>query len=298
MTLASAISFEQARQLTGGKFGAVDAACPLCGPQRQSTANQRRKTLRLWCTDPEFITFHCARCEERGWTSATGATVLSPRSAPAIAADIQRRDQDEARQRREKALSLWRRRRPLAGTAAETYLRDARGYSGRIPATLGFLPGAPAFPPAMIAAFGMACETSPGDLAIADFAVRGVHLTSLQPDGRGKAGTKRDKIMIGKSSGAPIVLAPINDGMGLTIAEGIEDALSSHAMTGLGAWAAGSASRMPALADQIPAYVECVTVISDGDDVGRANARKLIAAIPARGRDLYLIAPPNRSAAA
>jgi hypothetical protein len=151
----------------------------------------------------------------------------------------------------------------------------------------------------MIAAFGMARETLPGELVIDDAAVRGVHLTSLKPDGSGKADVEKAKVMIGRSIGSPIILAPPNDLLGLAIAEGIENALSVHDASGLGAWAAGAASRMPALADRIPAYVECVTVVADADDTGRANAEKLAAAIPLTDRDVRLIIPPqSRSAAA
>ena len=42
----------------------------------------------------------------------------------------------------------------------------------------------------------------------------------------------------------------------LAITEGIEDRLTVHEATGLGAWAAGSASRMPALAYVLPGYIE------------------------------------------
>jgi hypothetical protein len=56
-----------------------------------------------------------------------------------ILADIQRRDQEETRERLSVAMSLWRRRVPIDGTAAETYLRGARGYQGRLPGTLGYL---------------------------------------------------------------------------------------------------------------------------------------------------------------
>ena len=94
----------------------------------------------------------------------------------------------------------------------------------------------------MIAAIGLAEEPEPGVLAIRDNAVRAVHLTRLTPDGRGKAGTAADKVTIGQGSvGTPIVLAPPNDLLGLAITEGIEDGLSVHAATGMGARAAGSA---------------------------------------------------------
>jgi hypothetical protein len=292
MQTAAALSFDQVRDITGGKFGAVDAPCPLCGPQRRAGANQRRKTLRLWCTDPSFISYHCARCGERGWASNSDAarSVGSPVDKTAIAAEVQRREQDEARDRLKVAMSLWRRRVPIVGTAAETYLREARCYGGRLPATLGFLPASGDFAPAMIAAIGMARETLPGEIVIDDAAIRGVHLTSLKPDGSGKAGTDRDKIMIGKSVGFPIVVAPINDGMGLAISEGIEDALSLHEATGLGAWAAGSASRLPALAERIPSYVEIVSIAADDDDVGLKYANEL-GQIVLRSRECRILVP-------
>jgi hypothetical protein len=143
--------------------------------------------------------------------------------------------------------------------------------------------------PAMIAAFGAAHEPEPGVIAIADTSVTGIHLTRLREDGAGKAGSDHDKIMIGSSAGSPIVLAPPNDLLGLAIAEGIEDALSAHAATGLGAWAAGCASRLPALANVIPWYIDCVTVLADDDAGGRRHAAELAARIPARGIEARLI---------
>jgi hypothetical protein len=286
---SAALTFDHARDITGGKFGAIDAPCPLCGPQRRTIANQRRKTLRLWCIDPDFITYHCARCGEQGWAGNSGARSEKP-IHPAVAAEVQRREQDEARERLKVALSLWRRRLPIGDTIAEAYLRDARGYSGRLPGTLGFLPASGDYPPAMIAAFGMAQETLPGEIVIHDSAVRGVHLTSLKQDGSGKAGTDRDKTMIGKSAGWPVVLAPINDNLGLAIAEGIEDALSLHEATGLGAWAAGSASRLPALADRIPTYIETVSIAADDDDVGLKYADQL-GQIVLRSRECRILVP-------
>lgn len=287
------ISFDQLRDLTcDGRSGVTDAPCPFCGPDRRSPVNQRRKTLRLWCDDPNFISYHCARCGERGWASGSNIVRSVPvTDIPAIKAEIDRRNLEEARERLKVAMSLWRRRVAIEGTVAETYLREARCYGGQLPATLGFLPASGDYAPAMIAAFGLARETSPGDLVIDDTAIRGVHITSLRPDGSGKAGTDRDKIMIGKSVGSPIVLAPPNDGLGLAITEGIEDALSIHEATGLGVWAAGSASRMSALATAIPPYIDCVTIVADADEAGRLNAQKLADALAERDCDVRPIIP-------
>jgi hypothetical protein len=47
---------------------------------------------------------------------------------------------DYERRQREKAAWLWAQRRPIAGTIAETYLREARGINCPLPPTLGFLP--------------------------------------------------------------------------------------------------------------------------------------------------------------
>src|SRR5215472_4089238 len=47
--------------------GVIDVACPLCGPERRSPLNRRRKVLRVWRVEPGFATFHCARCGEGGY---------------------------------------------------------------------------------------------------------------------------------------------------------------------------------------------------------------------------------------
>jgi Toprim domain len=291
------LDYETLHDLRDGRFGSIDTPCPSCGPLRNSPLNRRRKTLRLWCADPNFISFHCARCGDRGWANNSGidrsTTPIGETSA--IRAEIERRDLEEAHDRLKVALALWRRRIPVCNTAVEIYLRDARGYGGSIPATIGFLPASGDYAPAMISAFGMARETLPGDIVIDDQAVRGVHITSIKPDGSGKAGTDRDKVMIGRSSGFPIVLAPPNDLLGLAVTEGIED-VSVLQATGLGVWAAGSASRLPALADRIPRYVECVTIVADDDDVGRMNAEQLAAAIPRENCEVRIMLPPRTGA--
>jgi predicted dinucleotide-binding enzyme len=60
------------------------------------------------------------------------------------------------------------------------------------------------------------------------------------------------------------------------VTEGIEDGLSIHDSTGLGAWAAGSASRMSALSDVVPAYINCATIIADDDEEARRHAAELV----------------------
>ena len=288
-------------QLTGRRLGTFDVPCPECGPFRSMPKNQRKPVLRIWRIDPGFATFCCARCGGQGHARDRSSAPPDPVKVAKTRAEAAARDRALRAERMSKALWLWSNRKPIIGSIAERYLRDARGYGGQLPATLGFLPARRGYPPAMIAAFGLAHETEPGVIAIADTAVTGVHLTRLKPDGSGKA-TFEDpdenaKIMVGHSAGSPIILAAPNDLLGLAITEGIEDGLSVHEDTGLGVWAAGAASRMPALAPVVPSYIDCTTVVGDDDTAGRRFAAELADGIRARGMDARAIIATARHAA-
>jgi hypothetical protein len=254
------LSFSELEDLTRGKVVA-EVACPLCGPSRRAAVNRTRKVLKIWDSGDDFISYNCARCGAKGYAKPEGYARSTPRPKPQPAQVVPTPDKSDT------ARYLWAQRKPVAGTIAETYLRDCRGYHGPLPPTLGFLPARGEHPPAMIAAFGIPSEPEPGRLVVNTDAIAGVHLTKLKSEGSGKADVKPDKIMIGPSMGQPIVLRPANDLGGLLIAEGIENALACHA-SGLGLWAAGSASRLPAIADAIPDYVEAVTIVADTDDSG------------------------------
>lgn len=193
-----------------------------------------------------------------------------------------------------KVLYLWSVREPIEGSIGERYLRKVRQYQGSFPSTLAFLPQSrPDRHPAMIAAFGIPHEPEPGRLELSSEAIQGVHLTLLKPDGSGKADIEPNKIMVGKSSGWPIVLAAPNDLLGLVVTEGIEDALTLHDATGLGAWSAGSATRLPSLARIVPDYIENVVVGADRDPVGRRHAQHLRDALLARGIPAEIKLPPD-----
>ena len=86
----------------------------------------------------------------------------------------------------------------------------------------------------------------------------------------------------------PIVVAPANDLLAISIHEGIEDALSAHEATGLGAWASGGAPFLPHLADAVPSYIETVTVVAHSDEAGRIGARELARRLVARGFKVLL----------
>jgi hypothetical protein len=178
-----------------------------------------------------------------------------------------------------RARRLWAQRQALD----ERYLRGSRGLRGPFPATLGSLPARGEHGPAMIAAFGITSEPEPGVIAIAVHEVIAVHLTKLTADGTQKSSVLPNKIMVGSPRGSPIVLAPPNNLLGMCITEGIEDALSAHEATGLGAWAAGSASLMPALADAVPDYIDCVSILAHRDAPGIKGANELATRLRTRG---------------
>jgi hypothetical protein len=279
----TAIEFNLIELLTGGKLGVHDTPCPICGPTKRG-ASARRRVLRIWRDGPDFASYHCPRCPMSGYARGDFVGHVFDRAKiERQKAEAARRDQDYAAQQLGKARYLWRTARPAAGTPAESYLRS-RGIDCPPPATIRFLESRKAeHHPAMICPFGLAQEPEPGLLAIDESSISGVHLTLLRPDGLGKADVEPNKIMVGSSLGAPIVLVPMNDLLGLAITEGIEDALSAHVTSGLGAWAAGSADRLPALADVVPDFADCINIAVDDNEAGRRGAQKLARPLSERG---------------
>lgn len=291
MMFPTALKLDEVDRLTGRRIGTFDCPCPFCGPDRRSPVNRRRPVLRLWRVDPGFATFHCARCGEQGY-ARDGSTLRRPPDPAALArarAEAAERERVSSADRLMKARWLWSQRQPIAGTIAETYLREARRYGGPLPATLGFLPARGKHGPAMIAAFGIGREPEPGVLAIDDAAVQGVHLTRLLMNESDRECGDRAKIIVAQCLGSPIMLAPPNDLLGMVVAEGVEDALSAHQVTGLGVWAAGGGSRLPPLADAVASYVECVTVLVDDDPTGRRGSRELAERLTRRKIEVRLV---------
>jgi hypothetical protein len=293
--MTALLTFEQLAALTGNRIGKFDIACPLCAPMY----NPKKRVLRVWRDDEHFLGFACARCDAKGWARDGRST---SRPSPARIAEVRleaaERDAEERAASLRKARWLWSRRQPIPSTAAESYLRHRRRYSGPLPASLGYLPASRPYPHALIAAFALADEPEPGTIAIADSAVMGVHLVKLAHDGRDRLRTPDAKVSVGRGSlGTPIVLAPMNDLLGLVIAEGIENGLTLHEATGCGVWASGGASRLPALAAAVPAWADCITVWTDDDPSGLAHAHDLRNRLAARGLTVETRIAARRAAA-
>jgi phage/plasmid primase-like uncharacterized protein len=261
--------------------------CPVCGGDDRFSVNVRKQVWNCrGCGvggDIVALVKHLEGCEFKAAVETLAGDCRPERPARAPPPAAPKTDDEEyERDQHRKAAWLWSQRRPIAGTIAKTYLRG-RGIKCNLPASLGYLTARGDYPPAMIAAVALVDEPEPG-LVGEPKNVDCVHLTRLLPDGSDRDRGEAAKITIGRPLGRPIVLAPVNDLLGIAVCEGIETGLSIYQVTGLGVWVAGTADRMPTLVDTIPAYVECVTIFADDDKAGRAGALALAEGLRARCR--------------
>ena len=226
-------------ELTGGKRGVTDAACPTCGPDCRTPSNRTRKVMRIWEEDG-FFTYCCARCSASGWAKDERSG-HSERPRPVKTEPV--KDNSEL------ARLLWDRSLNPLRTPVEAYLRKRECLVDS--PSIRFLPRRGEHFNSMISRFGIGGEVS------------GVHLTRLRPDGTGK-----DKIMLGRSMGQPIVVHDNPERLELFIAEGVEDAASLGLATGLTTWAAGSAGRISAVVP-LAKHFNSVFIAVDNDFAGR-----------------------------
>lgn len=259
-----------ARDLTqalGGKwhqnYGV--SACPVCQPSRRADQN----ALTVADGRGGNLVLHCKKTGCAFLDILVAAGLRSGDYTPPDAATLHQREREakaEAEKRAAQAKRLWLEAQPIAGTVAETYLRDARGISCPLPPTLRFHgacwhgPTARRFP-AMVA-------------VVQGSGLPAVHRTFLRPDGSGKADVEPAKAMLGATAGGAVRLA---DGPSrLVVAEGIESGLSL--LCGLldgpaTVWAALSTSGLRGL--RLPSQPSRLTIACDGDGPGREAAHSL-----------------------
>lgn len=241
-----------------GSYGA--APCPVC--QLEQRQDQNALTL---ADGRGGLLLHCKRsgCDFRDVLAAAGLAPgdAAPPDPVAMAARERERRADVAR-RASAAARLWRESRPIVGTVAETYLREARALreaplaaSLRFHATCWHGPTAQRWP-------ALLARVEGGD----GFAV---HRTYLRPDGSGKAPIEPAKAMLGAAGGGAVRLAP---GSNLIVGEGIESTLAALTLHDgpAGAWAALSTSGLRGL--RLPDQPGRLTIATDGDEPGRAAA--------------------------
>lgn len=269
----------------GGEVVGRQVVCPGPGHSR----GDRSLTLKLSANAPNgYICFSHAGDDIRVCRDHIDASIGLPLFEPGrhrnpaklrgFGRDVQipatSRSQDNATI----AAKLWQLSRPLAGTVGETYLREVRGIRCDLPPTMRFLAPKGEHPATIVTAFGLPSEPEPGTMDVSAMKMRAVHRTRLTPEGQ-----KIGKAMLGSPAGLPLVLAPWTDSLGLVIAEGIEDALTAHQATGLAAWAAGSAPHLPKIAESVPSWTDCTTILVDSNDAGRVGSGALANLLTLRG---------------
>jgi len=158
MTAAAEILRNNRITTASSALGRYYAICPQCSHKRKK-GHQKLKCLGI-TIDEKGVQFGCNHCGWRGGEFYRDRTIA--RSDPAARAKAEERKRFDAAESQKKARWLWSQRQSITNSIVETYLRECRGYHGRLPVTLGFLPARGEHCPSMIAAFGMARETLAG----------------------------------------------------------------------------------------------------------------------------------------
>ena len=161
---------------------------------------------------------------------------------------------------------------PVAGTLADTYLRDRGLTQGSKMSALRFHPKCwhrddgqtrSVLRPALIAAVTDGAG-----------ALQGVHRTWLAPDGQGKAAVETQRRAMGHLLGNAVRLAPHDDI--LVVGEGIETMLSLvEVVPGLPVWAALSSGHLGAVL--LPEGLQHLYIAIDRDPAGQRAAERLSA---------------------
>jgi len=217
---------------------------------------------------------------------------LQPRQTLAERQGRARAEECSLAAKRACAAALWAQAQPLAGTIAETYLREARAITAPLDgADLGFLPSASVWP------YVASCrEPRPALVAkVSDDCGRliGVHLTYLRPDGSAKADVASPRKVAGSRFGGFVRLAP---GSNLIVGEGIESALSAwqarppdaHDFGAIAGICAGGVCSL-----EWPAATRALIIAPDHDKAGQAAAEALAQRAWAAGLAVSLMWPPG-----
>ena len=241
----------------------VRAPCPVCdrGPKDTALAITEDERGRVE---------YCHRC---GHTKAENferrplepVRPMTPKAEPLAWSD--------------RAESIWRRTQPLRDTVGETYLLHRGCLLPPADSDLRFLEPTDRHPPTLCARVTNAQTNRPQTL----------HFTRLAADGRGKAGTEQDKLLLGghRKKGGVIRLWPDECVThGLALAEGIESVLAAaHVFTPI--WAtvdAGNMTGFPVLAG-----IEALTIFADHDEAGIKAARECAARWRDAGREVRVL---------
>ncbi|QFT60465.1 hypothetical protein FIU94_16670 [Sulfitobacter sp. THAF37] len=262
-----------------GRYGC--AACPVCQCEGRTTQN----ALTLADGTGGMLLLHCKKtgCEYRNIAAAAGITrdAYTPPDPAIIAQRASEQRRAEAK-RAQQAHRLWMGAQPVAGTAAESYLRG-RGITCPLPDTLRFDPQC----------WHATGKRYPALVALVEGGAGvAVHRTYLRADGSGKADIDPAKAMLGAVAGGAVRLT--GEPGPLVVAEGIETALSLASgllRTPANVWAALSTSGIRGL--RLPDHPGRLTIAPDGDMAGREAATALAARAHALGWQVSLLPAPD-----
>lgn len=264
-----------------GQYGT--APCPVCQPQRRK--DQNALTLAIG-TDGRLL-LHCKKtgCAFRDILAAAGVTVSS--FGPPDQETLDMREAEHRAEIEKKSLQaqrVWQEALPIPGTAAETYLREARGITCALPPTLRFHP----------ACWHKSAQRVPAMVGLIEGGDGiAVHRTYLRHDGSGKANLDGgDKLMLGPARGGAVRLARANGP--IVVGEGIETTLSALVLQGnkkASAWAALSTSGMAML--RLPSQPGELILAPDGDKAGRGSAFALADRAVRDGWTVFILTPPK-----
>jgi putative DNA primase/helicase len=243
------------------------APCPVCD------RGARDKAMSV-TTDERGTVHFCHRC---GYTRADN---FERRPVIAESRPVGAQPLDWS----ERAESIWRRTLPLKGSVGEKYLEHRGCMLPPGDSHLRFLAGTDKYPPSLCAAVSDARTGRPISL----------HFTRLAADGREKAGTEQDKLLLAghRKKGGVIRLWPDEAvTYGIALAEGIESALAAaHLMTPV--WAAIDASNLAAF--PVLSGIESLVIFADHDDTGLGAARLCARRWRDSGREVRVRRPKER----
>lgn len=212
----------------------------------------------------------------RGEVRTAAAADLDRRRAEEerLAAEAKRQEGEDARSGA--LFAAWLKLPPIAGTVAETYLREARGIDLSRIRPSGALRFAQRLEHVDEATGEVTCWPAMVAAMTRGKRLAALHRTWLEPRGRGKADVAKPKKMIGPARGAAIRLASGPSGLSptkawamgrcgpLVVGEGIETVLSvAVARPDYRAWAAGSLSLMGLI--DWPECADAVCLLRDND---------------------------------
>ena len=271
--MTMALAYDTLAHLCDNRIGVRDIACPLCGPERHSPINRKRRVLRVWHREPGFATYHCARCGERGYARDHDNGHRDAREVEALERlrkEAAERDAVYAARCIQHAGALWRQAAPLSCTLGWRYFTERRGLH------IGVLDD-----------LSHALRWHEGERAVIALMTdplgnepTGVHRTFLNADG-----TKRERKMLGHA-GAIRLSGDEDVHEGLGLCEGIEDGLAVLLSGWAPVWAATCAGAIK-IFPVLPG-IESLTIFADCDVVGTEAAQLCARRWRANERDVSI----------